>query len=65
MPNGLILHGTTKMIKKLNHPDSRGFTLVEILLYIAIFGLVIGAVVGLSTLSITQRVKNQVMADTS
>ncbi len=41
----------------------QGFTLVEIILYVGIFSLIIGGIVGLATLSIAERTKNEIRAD--
>ncbi|MBI4034752.1 type II secretion system protein [Candidatus Saccharibacteria bacterium] len=41
----------------------KGFTLLEILLYLAIFAVTIGSIVGLSQAAISQRIKNQVIAE--
>jgi type II secretory pathway pseudopilin PulG len=43
--------------------NQAGFTLVEVILYVGIFSLIIGGIVGLATLSTAERVKNQNRAD--
>lgn len=50
-------------VKRKMPNDSRGFTLLEVLLYLAIFSSVIGSIIGLSNLVITQRVHNQVVSE--
>ncbi len=40
-----------------------GFTLAEVILYVALFALIIGAIVGLASLSSLQRVQSQVIAE--
>ena len=59
---GLILRGIVKMVKR-QQLQRAGFTLIELTLYIAIFSVVIGAIVGLGIAATAQRVKSQVMAD--
>jgi type II secretory pathway pseudopilin PulG len=64
MLNGLTLRGINKKMNHLNQPkksNNHGFTLIEILIYITMFSLIIGAVVGLAILATSQRQKNQVL----
>ncbi|HUD06771.1 MAG TPA: prepilin-type N-terminal cleavage/methylation domain-containing protein [Candidatus Saccharimonadales bacterium] len=46
-----------------NSNDQSGFTLAEVLLYLAIFSLVIGAIVGLAAITSLQRVKSEAIAE--
>jgi prepilin-type N-terminal cleavage/methylation domain-containing protein len=43
--------------------EDKGFTLMEVLLYVAIFSLIIGAVAGLAINSTSERAHNQIVAD--
>jgi len=50
-----------KQIKKILPKKDGGFTLIEVVLYLAIFAAVVGAIVGLAILTISQREKNEVI----
>ena len=43
--------------------NDKGFTLIEVILYVGIFSLIIGGIVGMAMLSTAERVKNQTRAD--
>ena len=60
LPSGLILGGITKM---KNLDNQKGFTLLELLIYVAIFSTIIGAIVGLAVLASGQKISSQVTAD--
>jgi len=40
----------------------KGFTLIEVILYITIFAMIIGAIAGLTILTVSQRQKNEVIS---
>ena len=52
-----------KHTENRKQPTENGFTLLEILLYLAIFGATIGSVIGLAQVSLGQRVKSQVISE--
>ena len=58
--NGLILHGISKAMKMKHNNNNSGFTLIEVLLYIAIFSSIIMVIVALAINSIAERQKNEV-----
>jgi type II secretory pathway component PulJ len=43
------------------HQHQTGFTLIEVLLYITIFAMIVGAIVGLAILTVSQRQKSEVI----
>ena len=43
--------------------NNRGFTLLEVMLYLVLFSLVVGGIIALSHSVLSQRVKNQVIAE--
>jgi prepilin-type N-terminal cleavage/methylation domain-containing protein len=52
------------MVKRTTKPlrtDKRGFTLIEVILYITIFAMIIGAIAGLTIPTVSQRQKNEVI----
>ena len=51
-----------RKLRKLN-TNQQGFTLLELLIYVAIFSTIIGAIVGLAVLASGQKVSSQVTAD--
>ncbi len=62
--NGLILRGTINMKRRIFRTRrDAGFSLMELLIYITIFSIMIGAVVGLAVLTSAQKVSSQVTAD--
>ncbi len=56
-------HQRQTLPMSVSSQKQRGFTLLEILLYLVIFSSVIGAIISLSNTAISQRVKNQVTSD--
>ncbi len=49
------------MRKIMNHTNSRdGYTMIEMLLYIAIFSLIIGSILSVASSISTQRIQNQI-----
>lgn len=61
--NGLILPGISKIMKNIKQSrkdEQDGFTLIEVIMYIALFSIIIGGIVGLAILATSQRQKNEV-----
>ena len=60
--NGLILHGINKAMKiKHQNKYMAGFTLIEVMLYIAIFSAIIMVIAALAINSVAERQKNEVI----